>query len=290
MKPTIEEQLQQLKPVYQSIEASPELATKLQTILQQTPKQKSHAMLRFGRLAACLLLGLFITGTAALNLSPAFAATAAELPVIGPLAQVLTWREYQTSDENAQLHATIPQIADLTDAELQALINEQIQTKMAAAIQAAEQDAAERRQAFIETGGDPADFIPVEITADYTIYCQNRSYLSFVVTCTETQAQGNVTEYYYNLDLTKNQPVTLATMLGADYETICNQQIEAQIAAREKANPADQYFHDNGMGFAGISPQQNFYINEAGHVVIVFAKYEIAPGYMGPQTFEILPE
>ena len=32
---------------------------------------------------------------------------------------------------------------------------------------------------------------------------------------------------------------------------------------------------------------QNFYINSNGKVVIVFEKYEIAPGYMGIQEFEI---
>ena len=30
-----------------------------------------------------------------------------------------------------------------------------------------------------------------------------------------------------------------------------------------------------------------FYINEKGRIVIVFEKYEIAPGYMGTQEFEI---
>ena len=39
--------------------------------------------------------------------------------------------------------------------------------------------------------------------------------------------------------------------------------------------------------FKTITDETPFYINESGNPVIVFAKYEIAPGYMGYQEFEI---
>lgn len=39
--------------------------------------------------------------------------------------------------------------------------------------------------------------------------------------------------------------------------------------------------------FKGIEEDQGFYINEKGNPVIVFDKYEIAPGSMGMQAFEI---
>ena len=37
------------------------------------------------------------------------------------------------------------------------------------------------------------------------------------------------------------------------------------------------------MAFAD---DQRFYINEAGNPVLIFEKYEIAPGYMGQPEFE----
>ena len=43
------------------------------------------------------------------------------------------------------------------------------------------------------------------------------------------------------------------------------------------------------MGFQGIKPDQSFFINDRGNPVIVFEKYEIAPGSMGIQEFEITP-
>ena len=40
-------------------------------------------------------------------------------------------------------------------------------------------------------------------------------------------------------------------------------------------------------GFTSIADDQRFYINEAGNPVLIFEKYEIAPGYMGQPEFEV---
>lgn len=41
------------------------------------------------------------------------------------------------------------------------------------------------------------------------------------------------------------------------------------------------------MGFKGISENQNFYINDANQIVVVFDKYKIAPGSSGEPEFII---
>ena len=47
------------------------------------------------------------------------------------------------------------------------------------------------------------------------------------------------------------------------------------------------YFEPGEGGFESIDEDQTFYLNQAGNAVVVFEKYEIAPGYMGMQEFEI---
>ena len=51
--------------------------------------------------------------------------------------------------------------------------------------------------------------------------------------------------------------------------------------------PEDFPYLEHGGWFEGITENQKFYVNENGNVVIVFDKYEIAPGYMGMPEFEI---
>ena len=40
-------------------------------------------------------------------------------------------------------------------------------------------------------------------------------------------------------------------------------------------------------GFTGVSEDQRFYMNSDGNPVLVFEKYEIAPGSSGELEFEV---
>ena len=42
-----------------------------------------------------------------------------------------------------------------------------------------------------------------------------------------------------------------------------------------------------GWGLDRIDPDQNFYFDADGNLVLVFEKYEVAPGYMGTPEFTI---
>ena len=80
---------------------------------------------------------------------------------------------------------------------------------------------------------------------------------------------------YYNLDLENGKLFTLADVLGADYKQIADEEIRRQM--RERADSGSVYFE----GFEGIDENTPFYLNENGNPVIVFDKYEIAPGARG---------
>lgn len=92
--------------------------------------------------------------------------------------------------------------------------------------------------------------------------------------------------YFYNIDIKTGKNLNLRDLLGNDYKKIVDETIYKEIAERSK-NPDNIYFTEES-GFEGIENEyQNFYINSNGNVVIVFEKYEITPGYMGIQGFEI---
>ena len=67
-------------------------------------------------------------------------------------------------------------------------------------------------------------------------------------------------------------------ILGDEYQQIANESIQNQM----KEN-SEIYWDD----FEGIQEDTPFYLNESGNPVIVFEKYEIAPGSEGQQEFEI---
>lgn len=117
--------------------------------------------------------------------------------------------------------------------------------------------------------------------------------LSFVITIEEIQASTAVRKYYYNTDLKTGKPLELKDLLGNNYKEIADKTIQEQIAQRMKEDENQIFFgtaEDKEMdieGFTGIKDDQTFYINKEGNIVITFAQFEIAPGYMGTPEFEI---
>ena len=102
----------------------------------------------------------------------------------------------------------------------------------------------------------------------------------------ETHASYYEEQFYYNIDLETGKELTLLDLLGPDFKAIVNESVKDQMKQRMQDDPDASYFEDE-LAFTTIPDDQGFYVNEAGHVVVVFPKYEVAPGYMGIQEFEI---
>lgn len=236
--------------------------------------------------AVCILF------TAALNTSSVFAEEAGQLPVIGGLARVLTFRSYETEKDDIAVSVEIPTIEMIAEDTGIAVdeINQEILARCEQYADEALRRAEEYRTAFLETGGTQEEWAQhdIKITVDYEIKQQNGDYLSFVVRGTENWTTAYSESNYYNLDLRTGKMVTLKDMLGADYVEVANESIRKQIAERQKAG--EVFFTAEEGGFAGISENAKFYINKNNRPVIVFEKYEIAPGSSGEIEFEITLE
>lgn len=236
--------------------------------------------------AACILF------TAALNTSSVFAKEAGQLPVIGGLARVLTFRSYETEKDDIAVSVEIPTIEMIAEDTGIAVdeINQEILARCEQYADEALRRAEEYRTAFLETGGTQEEWAQhdIKITVDYEIKQQNGDYLSFVVRGTENWTTAYSESNYYNLDLRTGKMVTLKDMLGADYVEVANESIRKQIAERQKAG--EVFFTAEEGGFAGISENAKFYINKNNRPVIVFEKYEIASGSSGEIEFEITLE
>ena len=232
-----------------------------------------------GTAAAAAVVVLF---TAALNTNTAFAETAGQLPVIGPVARVLTFRSYQTEEEDLKISVEIPTIEMISEDMngLEQSANEEILALCEQYAQAAKTRAEEYRQAFLDTGGTEEEWAAhnIEIKVWYEVKSQTDEYLSLAIMGTENWSSAYSETKYYNFDLKEGKLVTLQDILGDEYQQIANESIQNQM----KEN-SEIYWDD----FEGIQEDTPFYLNESGNPVIVFEKYEIAPGSEGQQEFEI---
>ena len=235
-----------------------------------------------------------VAGTVGLNASPAFAEEMHKVPVIGTLAQVLTFRSFTGIVDDVELDVTVPMVKGMDGKELPAKVNAQIQQLTTNYEAKAKEELAEYKEAFFADGGTEAEWADrtMSLFIDYEVKHFADDILSLQVTTAKSWVAAEEAYHFYNIDLEKDAPLTLADVLGENYVEICNKSITDQIEARLGMDENAAFFgfgDDDGLtkGFTTVTEDTPFYLNDEGDVVISFPEYSIAPGSMGIQEFVI---
>lgn len=305
------------KEIYDRIQIPDELNEVVNRAVQSVDKKKIikknrrqilfFALKSAGGLAAALL----IVTTIGLNTSRAFAETLSDIPIVGSLARVLTVRSYTRQDDSTTLFVKVPEVQKVEDASTQkdpqtaegstdtseefiADINAEINQIVNDYISNAQTEIEEYKKAFLETGGTEEEWNErtIDISVTYDIKYQYGPYLSLVLYNSESWVAFTEERIYYNLDLKNNRSLTLKDILGENYVEIANTAIQEQIAYRIENDDLIYWGFNDGEesgieGFTTVNENTQFYINADGNPVVVFPKYEIGPGYIGIQEFEI---
>ena len=152
--------------------------------------------------AAAVAAVLFVAGV---NTSEAFAREVDNIPVIGALARILTFRSYEVWTEDLKISVEIPGVEVIAEelAGLEKEVNEDIYSFCERYAQEAEQRAAEYRQIFLDTGGTEEEWAAHEITIKvwYEVKSHSDRYLSLTVKGAESWTSAYSEERYYNLDM-----------------------------------------------------------------------------------------
>ena len=273
------------KQAYEKIEIPEELSARVGEALA-FPKKEARHRVSWYRPALQIAAACCILFVVLVNSSEVFAKSLYELPVIGTVARIFTFREYRQEDDYNYINVRVPAIQNTGNDGLENRINQEITFKINQVIEESKVHAKEYYEAYIATGSED-NFHPVELLVDYNIYYQSGELLSFVIEKSESFASVFTEKYYYNIDLKYGRELTLHDLLGDGYLENVNEQISNQIREREARDPDHQMFFEGKEGFQGISENQNFYINSEGKIVIVFDRYSIAPGAMGFPEFTV---
>lgn len=245
-------------------------------------------------------IGLFAAGFAFLfmgtvNISPTIAMAMYQVPILGDIARVVTFREYKFEDEKLELDVKIPKLEGTGNKGLEDRINQEIDKKIQQIIKQGEQESDEYNKALKENEETKGETRQFSVIVDYEKKYADEQVVSFVVHKLITGPSAYPEDYYYNINLETGEDLKLSDVLGKDFKEIANKAIKEQIESRMKADENQIFFGytqdeiDMGIkGFETVEDNTTFYLNEKGNVVITFAKYEISPGYMGIPEFEII--
>jgi len=275
------------KNSYHNIDIPSELSYVVNHAIKKGLNQKQHMKYTF--LKKCVVATVSILCFIVfLNTSQSFATVIYKIPFVGQLCRIVTFREEHVEDNIQYIDVKIPKIDNTGKTEIEKRVNLEIQKTTNQLLEDTTIRAKQYYEAFVETGGNPKEYIPLGVTLDYDIKCINQNYVSFIISYYETKFSAYNRQYFYNIDIETGQIITLKDWFGTQYKQIVANSIEKEIATW---NEDQKKLLWDDLEFTNlITENTDFYINTDSNVVIVFPKYEIAAGSAGSLEFRILPD
>ena len=216
------------------------------------------------------------------NCSTVYAKALEEIPVIGNIVEVVTIRNYFYSDRNHEMDIDVPKIEG-NESQAADYINKDVDelTKI----------LVDRFNMDLEEIGDKGHS---GIYVDYEVITNTENWFTLKICVHEVAGSSNTYYKYYHIDKRDYKIITLKDLFSDnEYSTVLENELRRQMNIEMAGDNSKIYWTENaeiGQDFVKLSDEHNFYWSENGDLVIVFDKYEVAPGYMGTPEFVIEKE
>lgn len=255
-----------------------ELHIKRSIKMSRIKHQKNNIIKSIVGIAAVLMLF-----TASVNINQSFAMAMSEIPVIGSIVKVLSFRFDVIETSNVHANIEAPVITGLENEVLEAALNAKYYEENKALYDAFK----EEMKAIEDQGGH------LGVDSGYEVKTDTDRILSIGRYYVNTVASSSTTITYDTIDKIDGIMITLPSLfIDESYiERISSYLIE-HMKEEMKKDPDKVYWvtEDDFAPFTTIDANQAFYITADEKLVISLDKYVAAPGYMGVVEFEIPTE
>ena len=301
--------MNELKKEYMDKEMSTQQVEDMKSAIEKAKKdqvknQKIIVYRRWMATAAGFALALIILP----NTSQTVAYAMSQIPVLGKLVEVVTFRDYQYEDERNIADVEVPELVMTPQEEEPETV-----TKPVAGEALIEEESMEQKE---ETLKKSMEEINAEIQAITDPFIEEfkenlereegyqslgvksevihttQDYFTLKMTCYTAEGSSSEWYYYYTIDLNTGERLQLADIFteGADYVTPISENIISQMREKMAEDEMNMYWLDDEieeLNFKAIKEDQSFYLDAEGNVVISFNEGDVAPMYMGVVEFTI---
>lgn len=223
------------------------------------------------------------------NTSSSVAYAMSRVPILSKWVEVVTFRDYQYSDDHNTADIKTPEIALNTEAtENEATGKAQ---KTADEINAEIKTITDQLiSEFEESKKNEEGYQDMTVTSE--VLATTDQYFTLKLICYQSAGSGAEWDYYYTIDLATGERLLLADLFtdGSDYIGRISDNIKEQMKSQMSADENVTYWLDSDTpewDFQSITDDTSFYLNEKGDVVIAFNEGDVAPMYMGCVQFTI---
>ena len=310
--------IEDLKKEYEEIRMSEVQVNAFKQSIEKAKKDNRRIkQIRVWKMAGTAVAAVLITFIVLPNTSAGVAHAMAKIPFLGNMVRVVTFRDYDYDSETQIANVDVPKIeleetvvedagivtADFTgegsavysgeermeDGSDASALKETINGINADIDELTEQIIADFKKDVEEENGVK------EVIVSHEVIATPEQYFTLKLMHYEASADGAEKIYYYTIDLATGERLALEDLFveDADYIAVISREIIRQMRERMEADANVAYWLDEEIddwNFKEITGETQFYINENNNVVISFNEGDVAPMYMGVETFEIPAE
>lgn len=279
----VENDLKALKKEYENSKIPDRAREVMLKAMERAVEDKRKAAFKkkykkIGMWLGAILAILFILA----NTNKKIAHAMEQLPLVGKIFEVITIREFSYEDRHNSAKVKVPKVITQEDHPAVSDVNKGVE------------EYTNNLLAQFENNMLVEGYQNLDVS--YEVVTNNESWFALDIAAVKTQASGYEFHRIYNINKSSGQQVQLKDLFkeGSDYIVVISKDIINQMRTKIAQDNGVDYWIDNQEypenNFKEIKENQNFYINEDRNLVIVFDEYEVAPGYMGVQSFTIQKE
>lgn len=315
------EEWEQVKNEYKSVEIPKDGSHQVLEAMARAKRDRIRLrhLSRYATVAAAMLLILILP-----NANSNVASAMAEVPVLGGFFRLITIERYTDSTETAVLDAEVPKLETMYDttgleeqkysadkavtgmgtaevlygsgsvaAEVQQDTAILTQAPQASAVESLNKEISEYVSGLVkEYEQDKAAGNSISQTVSYEIVTDTENWFSIRLCAETVKADGYMEYTYYTMHSDTKERIYLTDLLCTDADRLAVAEEVMRQMQERMAQKGDVFFVEQLEQdiMVLVEEMQNFYINEEGHLVIVYNEFEVAPGYMGCVEFAIPDE
>lgn len=285
----LEDELLQLKKEHNQLRMTDTQLEILKKRMEETEMEMNKNRKKSG-IIKCTVAAALVAGFMALpNTSASVAYAMGQIPVIGPLVEAVTFRDYKYESDRNNADIRVPEIRLGDQAK-----NNDTQKKLE---NTTEEINTEIQKITDQLVKEFEDNLAHEegyqnVVVNSEVLTATEDYFTLKLNCYQGAGSGYQFNYYYTIDLNTGKRLQLKDLFreDADYITSISENIRKQMKKQMAEDENVIYWLDNEIrewNFKNITDETSFYLNREGNLVISFNEGDVAPMYMGIVEFEI---
>ena len=248
--------MDKLKSDYESIPVPTEAKERmLAGIAQAKKEQKGVIIMKFAKKTGGAAAAAMIAITVLVNATPALANAMEQIPVIGSIAKVVTFRTYEDKKDNFEADIKVPQVTIEGTEGAQVPANKSIEDYGNELIAMYEEELS-RDNGEGHYGLD----------SQYEVVTDNSKYLSIRIDTTLTMASGTQFVKVFTIDKVTGSIISLKDLFHDRPEMLeaVSDNIKSQMAQQMAKDDSVVYFYQSDMpdeDFKGLTGDESYYFN-----------------------------